>query len=53
MPKLVAFFVFAGKEFFKSLSISSLRNSENLLCKAILSKNVQLPLNFKLTDNDG
>ena len=45
----VAFFVFAGTEFFKSFSISSLENLESLLCNAIFSKNVQLPLNFKLT----
>ena len=49
MPKFVAFFVFAGLEFFKSLSISSLQNLENLFCDTIFSKNVQLPFNFKLT----
>ena len=47
MPKLVAFFVLAGTEFFKTLSISLLENSENLLCNAIFLKNVQLPFNFK------
>ena len=44
MSKLLAFFVFDGTEFFKSLSISSLENSENLLCNAIFSKTFQLPL---------
>ena len=39
MPKFVAFFVFDGTEIFKSLSISSLENLENLLCNAIFSKN--------------
>mgnify|MGYP001799708736 CR=1 FL=1 len=34
MPKLVAFFVFAGTEFFKSLSISLLESSKNLLINA-------------------
>mgnify|MGYP001793974434 CR=1 FL=1 len=48
MPKFVALFVFAVKEFFKSLSIFLLENSENLLCNTIFSKSFQLPFNFKL-----
>ena len=44
MLKFIAFFVFTGTELFKSSSISSLENSENLLCNAIFLKNVQLPL---------
>ena len=47
-PKHVAFFVLAT-EFFKSLSISSLENSKNLLFNAIFSKEFRLPFNFKLT----
>ena len=49
MPKHVAFFVFACTEFFKRLSISSLENSENLLCNVIFSTNFQLSFNFKQT----
>ena len=40
LQKFVAF-VFPDTEFFKSLSISSLENSKNLLCNAIFS--VSLP----------
>ena len=49
MPKLVVFFVLAGTEFFKSLSIYLLENSENLLGNAIFSKVFQLSFIFKLT----
>ena len=37
MPTYVAFFILAGTELFKSLSISSLENSKNLLCNANFS----------------